>query len=301
MKKLFFILLIEFCILNHMDAGIRMIKVNCPHVSSESPIHANQCIQEVNDAVQFCLFLQRSADDELNNFMKNNIYIKISINEEIDSLIKLSQFDKNTANGIIEYSHMYETNTTVNSTDFILKIEVLVNVTLFLVDQSQGPQYIPIFENSGFYTIEDGSTSNILSVFTSPITICTQTINDNTIVNTTDICDNDGGFEPLAKLSNTNGSNKGSITKSFNKEQINLYPNPFNNILNVNIVKEESESVTIILYDAQGKLIRQLNKEASSLFMTNVKIETSNLPIGVYVCEVITEKERKNFKLLKTN
>lgn len=316
MKKLFFILLLGVCSYNS-QAGIRIVKLNCPHITTETgyipdydnPITWEQemedgtiivggvptlisydysCIPRVNGKLQFCLTLQRDADDDL--VLKNFIQAKISINGEEVEKIYLSQFSKNTAYGFTNYSYIYETSLPIGTVGFDLVVEMLVG--LFL--KNGGFAYIPIGENMGFHTIEDNSPSEILSVFTMPVTICDEAINDASITNTVEICENGDWFD-MAKMSNGGELHKNN--KQFNDELINVYPNPFQD--GIHIVESVSKSLIINLYDLQGKILKQIIRKKGNRLLNIEKMETADLPIGSYICEIKTDFDSKNFKLLK--
>lgn len=82
-----------------------------------------------------------------------------------------------------------------------------------------------------------------------------------------------------------------SVDKTENRN-LNIYPNPVTDILNIQSPDNTIESITF--YDISGKIIR-----AQSLNSLSNKIDVSDLPIGVYTVVAIFESgERASQKLL---
>lgn len=73
--------------------------------------------------------------------------------------------------------------------------------------------------------------------------------------------------------------------KEFKESQINVYPNPFQDILNISL----NGGITaryITMHDAMGKLVYESNKT----FTSNTDINTSSLPEGVYIISIYSAK-----------
>jgi len=300
MKKLFFILLIGVFITNDLKAGIRVVRVNCPNVgydtynippfgNHEGSSNSYECIAEVNGGFQFCLFLQRANPNpdlqrlKLFDFLTmNNYKIKISIDGIEQDSIPLNDFEKSFTDNSIGYTKMYQTNVPDSFGSFDLEIEVL--------KKSQNGNYYPFYGEDIFDIVtNDNSTSDNPSAFTFTFPVCWIYQANNPVLTCTQ----------SYKMSNTNIPNQSIIDKNINEKTIKIHPNPFKNMLNIQIL--DKGSAIINFYNAQGKIIKQLHKETNDHLLINTTIETMELPLGMYICEVITEKEHKKFKLLKTD
>jgi len=73
-----------------------------------------------------------------------------------------------------------------------------------------------------------------------------------------------------------------------------LYPNPVDDILNVNIKALKGDKVSYNLMDMSGKLI-SMKEEKSSTF----KINMVNLLSGVYILVIQDEASKKSYKIIK--
>lgn len=78
---------------------------------------------------------------------------------------------------------------------------------------------------------------------------------------------------------------------SIQKSIVSIYPNPFNNLLNIEGLET---GYTYSIYDLQGKII-QKNDELSS----SQTIDTSSINNGVYFIKIISENETITKKLVK--
>ena len=74
-----------------------------------------------------------------------------------------------------------------------------------------------------------------------------------------------------------------------NSDFVNIYPNPVNEILNIDILDNSTIS-SIKIYDLQGKLI---------LEDKNITINVSNLSKGLYIVKVITEEREITKKFIR--
>ena len=102
---------------------------------------------------------------------------------------------------------------------------------------------------------------------------------------------NTGSCESATRLAvtATNGNCLGN--NEFVFEQIKLYPNPVNTLLNIS----NTQVITRIqVVDMLGKMIY-----CKSINDTDTKIDMSNLPTGMYLIEVTAENQRKIFKVIK--
>lgn len=73
-----------------------------------------------------------------------------------------------------------------------------------------------------------------------------------------------------------------------------LYPNPVDDILNVNIKALKGDKISYNLMDMSGKLI-SMKEEKNSTF----KINMVNLLSGVYILVIQDEASKKSYKIIK--
>lgn len=108
-------------------------------------------------------------------------------------------------------------------------------------------------------------------------------------------------FEKLSKLSLASIAalatpvGFASVRPVLELERINVYPNPFTNILNLDLSKISNEKVEISIYDLQGKIILHQFYE-NTLF---IELQTEMLRKGPYVIEVKSETDLFRKKLIK--
>ncbi len=87
--------------------------------------------------------------------------------------------------------------------------------------------------------------------------------------------------------------NSGAVNiKSITANKINIYPNPSNNILNIDL--ENLDNVQLYIYNNVGQLLQQevLNKK-------NNQINISNLPYGVYSYKIVDNENAKKGLFIK--
>jgi len=286
MKRLFLIVMVGFLFYS-LQAGPRIVRLNCPHLGehvaidpSFGPIKYN-CIHQVNGAFQFCLFLER------NRGKTTPIYIRISIDDVENDTIPISDFGINIDGNLIKYNKWYEpSNMPIGLDEFELKVEVLQQ-------NLQGD--LVTYTGSHFHIVSnDNSSSNNPAVFTTNIKVCPHNI-DPALINTIQSCNVAYYKTKIEEI------DKISINKIINDGSINIYPNPFNDFININMLTNSSKFIDINLYDARGKLVVKINSEATNYDTFRERISTSSLPMGLYICEIITKDERFDFKLLKSN
>ena len=104
---------------------------------------------------------------------------------------------------------------------------------------------------------------------------------------------------------NFNGLKVNGIESDSRSNDISVYPNPFKNNTEVIYNMVESGSVRIALYNAVGQRMEVLVDEYKTAGNYNYSLNTSDIPSGVYSCEIIingeTSKYKKVIKLVKTN
>jgi len=157
----------------------------------------------------------------------------------------------------------------------------------------------------------------IISFFFLPIVGCTQILSPSVIASAGG-CDENA----YAKISWTLGETvietetNGDyiLTQGFQQSQfnvisvqenalpgysVNVYPNPFTNQLNVNITSPENSNFQLILFDINGKIIKNCENNTGQNFVFDNLSEYAN---GVYFLKAISTNSKydKTFKIEKT-
>jgi len=84
--------------------------------------------------------------------------------------------------------------------------------------------------------------------------------------------------------------------------QLTCTPNPFSTEFNVQFFLADDQTVSLALYDLQGRLQKTaLNQQTLSKGKQNIAIDTNNLPSGVYICQLITSDKQITQKVVKVN
>lgn len=110
----------------------------------------------------------------------------------------------------------------------------------------------------------------------------------------------------LAIQDNNSGNLKNSKTPINNETKIidsyqvfNVYPNPFSEKTNVNIVLNNENTVSLSVYDLSGKLVdKVLTNELKSAGSYNIKWHAGNLKPGIYLFKLIAGNKVMNRKFL---
>lgn len=79
---------------------------------------------------------------------------------------------------------------------------------------------------------------------------------------------------------------------------VNIYPNPVSNVLNIDLVSENAKPVTYQLTDMSGKVMIEGNFE-SSLGMSNYNLIISDLTSGVYILRLNKDRKQGIYKIVK--
>jgi hypothetical protein len=79
--------------------------------------------------------------------------------------------------------------------------------------------------------------------------------------------------------------------------QLQVYPNPANDYINVSFNVEETQQATIILRDAAGRVVYNEAIYAAAGF-NNQQIELSSLSKGVYFVQLQTASSSENTRLI---
>ncbi|CAN5169648.1 hypothetical protein BH09BAC5_BH09BAC5_19680 [soil metagenome] len=87
-------------------------------------------------------------------------------------------------------------------------------------------------------------------------------------------------------------------TPSFDNSGLSIYPNPTDNIVNINIDNIQSEKIEIEIMDMTGRIVFRFEEENDNdVFFTS--IDMSSLPCGLYFFQLKTEKRFYSKKLIK--
>lgn len=86
-------------------------------------------------------------------------------------------------------------------------------------------------------------------------------------------------------------SEKGNTIRS-----IRLYPNPMNNSATVDLHLEEPSEVTIVVYDITGKVAANVFTGEMNSGNNTVKINTSEIPAGIYFTTIVSNNVKKTLK-----
>lgn len=78
-----------------------------------------------------------------------------------------------------------------------------------------------------------------------------------------------------------------------------VYPNPADDLLNVNFTSEKSEVVTIEILDLQGRVLLSQQSTASQNGTNQVALSTTGLAQGAYLCRITSSVATENIKFLK--
>lgn len=85
----------------------------------------------------------------------------------------------------------------------------------------------------------------------------------------------------------------GTSTEEVNRIPINIYPNPFNDYIQIKVDNQYKFDLNLI--DINGRIISQ-NK---NLFSSNYQLNTSSLEKGIYFLEIIFQNQTQRIKIVK--
>ncbi|MBK5271119.1 MAG: T9SS type A sorting domain-containing protein, partial [Bacteroidia bacterium] len=105
------------------------------------------------------------------------------------------------------------------------------------------------------------------------------------------------------KIIDNNGSFSYSTIRPvvFNEEKSwQLYPNPSAGIFKLSYQANDGETLTIKIYDLNGKMVKQYHLTANGFVQKiNIDLHEPKFASGLYLLETVAGRERKFFKLLK--
>lgn len=82
--------------------------------------------------------------------------------------------------------------------------------------------------------------------------------------------------------------------------ELKIYPNPFNQEININLFSNSESNSTWQLIDVSGRVVYSNSMQLNEGF-NNINISTERLSKGIYMLMVKTDEFQKSFKLLKNN
>ncbi|HET6991346.1 MAG TPA: T9SS type A sorting domain-containing protein [Bacteroidia bacterium] len=82
-----------------------------------------------------------------------------------------------------------------------------------------------------------------------------------------------------------------------NQNNLNVYPNPAENLLNVSFNLENSSSVKIQLFDISGKLIEEFNPNCS-IGENTIPLNLEGIERGIYFVRLVSDKGTDNRKIV---
>lgn len=88
------------------------------------------------------------------------------------------------------------------------------------------------------------------------------------------------------------------LTPPDNFTMVYNYPNPFNNVTTIAFQIEQSTEVGIYIYDAQGKVVQNMQLGNLNAGRYDVKWDAANNATGIYFGKLITKNEVKTTKMV---
>ena len=84
-----------------------------------------------------------------------------------------------------------------------------------------------------------------------------------------------------------------------NSWQVNVFPNPANNLLNIRYNLPAEDKITITIFDLQGKLLLETNAGARVKGEHQESLDISSLSAGQYVCRLSGQKNTISKNIIK--
>ena len=109
--------------------------------------------------------------------------------------------------------------------------------------------------------------------------------------NITAVIINQDGCSKSSKIKIEYLSQSGSATELFRKKLISLYPNPTNDLININV----QESYSYQIFDDKGALI----KNETNVRVGQTTIDTNEMPSGVYILVLSLSNTKEKYKIIK--
>ncbi len=160
------------------------------------------------------------------------------------------------------------TNPSNNTIQFVNASSGAINYSWAFGDGSSSTDENPLhsFETNAFYTVcLTASGPNGIDVF------CNSVSSDNS----------------TAGIANVNAF-----------ETLRVYPNPFNEAVNIDLTVKTNISITVQITDISGKTM-EIKKVDLIVGNNNIRFETGHLNNGMYLLSILGEGLNKNFKVIK--
>lgn len=94
------------------------------------------------------------------------------------------------------------------------------------------------------------------------------------------------------------GDNANDLEITLDDKVIHIYPNPSDNILNVELQNFLHEKVNIEVIDLSGKVVNKVFEGEIQQTFSSVQTNLSYLPKGLYVCRIVTTKDTYSNKII---
>lgn len=99
----------------------------------------------------------------------------------------------------------------------------------------------------------------------------------------------------LSELANSCQLDVGSLQTT--NYELKAFPNPAEDILNIEFINMPKENFLIELYTVSGELLQQFPLDMSSLEIQKTQISTAELPGGIYLLKLIGETNSETLKI----
>ena len=109
------------------------------------------------------------------------------------------------------------------------------------------------------------------------------------------------GYYQLSTLVRLTNTTLGTLDFSSTKNPLSIYPNPIETAATFEFTLENSENITVELYDVQGKLVQTIDKNkemASGKHNLPIELKT-NLTSGNYFLKLSTAKGSQSIQIIK--
>lgn len=94
------------------------------------------------------------------------------------------------------------------------------------------------------------------------------------------------------------GFKNGSNNSSNNKNQLKVYPNPFNGFTNLIYYKKNNRSTLIRIFNSIGEIVDKIHKTSSNKGWNKISLDFTNQSSGVYIVQILSDTELMNKKVL---
>ncbi len=146
------------------------------------------------------------------------------------------------------------------------KMEFLEKVGMINVSQYRGDFiFLPVFILDGFYSIQDLNSTDFKRYHLNSL---------ENVFTMPPFCNWNLDVEEISETS------------------FSIHPNPTSDFINISNLSNQSAVVTLL--DVNGKVLLSQN-----IFSENPQINISHLPKGIYILQVIQDKQVQNFKIVK--